>query len=102
MNGSYYNTYEKSNNISQNNHINELYLDNILLLNKGKKIKLYISIPGTEEYQNKVFNGVLEHTGKDHIIISNPENGLWSIIPIIYLVYIDFEEPINYNNHFYN
>lgn len=103
MNGNYYNTYSENGlNSYQANDKEEDYIDNILKQNKGKKIKLYISIPGSSEYQNKEFIGILEQIGKDHIAISNPQTGSWNLIPLIYLAYIEFEEPINYNRHFYN
>jgi len=75
----------------------ELYLDSILKLNKGKMIKLNVTIPGSIEWQDQVFEGILESAGKDNIIISNPNTGEWNIIPMIYLDYITLEEPVKYN-----
>ena len=75
----------------------ELYLDSILKLNKGKMIKLNVTIPGSIEWQDQIFEGILESAGKDNIIISNPNTGQWNIIPLIYLDYITLEEPVKYN-----
>ena len=75
-------------------NMSESYIDNILRLNKGKKTKIYITIPNSKE--EKIFEGILETVGKDHIIMSNPSTGEWYLIPIIYLNYIIFEEKINY------
>ena len=71
------------------------YIENILRLNKGKKAKFYVTIPGSNEYQNKVFEGIIEQAGRDHIIVSNP-NGDWYLILMIYLDFVIFDESINY------
>lgn len=80
-------------------NMEQSYIENILRLNKGKKAKLYVTIPGSEEYQNKVFEGIIEQAGRDHIIVSNP-NGEWYLILMIYLNFVIFDEPINFINDF--
>lgn len=75
------------------------YIENIIRLNKGKRAKFFITIPGSDEYQNKVFEGIIEQAGRDHIIISNP-NGEWYLILMIYLDFVTFDEPINYIRDF--
>ena len=75
---------------------NQSYIENILNKNYGKKAIIYITIPNSIKWQDNTFEGILESSGKDHIIISNPNTGKWNIIPLIYLNYITFEEPINY------
>ena len=77
------------------------YIENILRLNKGKKAKLHITVPGSIEWQDRVFEGIIEQAGKDHVIVSNPKTGEWDLILIIYLDFVTFEEPINYNKQFY-
>jgi len=72
------------------------YIENVLKLNKGKKAKYYLTIPSSKEGEDKVFEGILEQAGSDHIIVSNPNNGEWYLIPIIYLNYVTFEENINF------
>mgnify|MGYP002869602215 CR=1 FL=1 len=67
-----------------------------LYWNIGKKIRLYITIPGSSEWQNKEFKGIIENVNKDHIILSDPASGEWHLIPIIYLGFITFEEKIKY------
>ena len=73
------------------------YIENILRLNKGKVAKFYMSYPDSVEWRDKIFTGIIEAAGRDHIIISDPNTGLWHLLLIIYLNYVDFEEPINYN-----
>ncbi len=73
------------------------YIENILRLNKGKIIKAYVSFPDSTEWKNKVFEGRIEQAGRDHLIISNPQNGEWYLILMIYLNYVTFNEKINYS-----
>lgn len=74
------------------------YIENIIRLNKGKKAKFFVTIPGSNDWQDKVFEGIIEQAGRDHIIISNPTNGEWYLILMIYLDYVTFDEPIRYYN----
>lgn len=124
MNGSYYNnTYPNSTTTTpfpgtglNNNTIpnqqtipsyqditqdEQSYIENILRLNRGKKAKFHITVPGSSEWQDRVFDGIIEQAGKDHIIVSNPNTGEWYLILLIYLDFVTFEEPINYNKSFY-
>ncbi len=80
--------------------IEQSYIENILRFNRGKMAKFYITVPGSEEWKDKIFTGIIEQAGRDHIIVSNPTNGEWYLILMIYLNYVTFEEPINYNKEF--
>ena len=73
------------------------FIENILRLNKGKKVKAYVSYPDSSEWQNKVYEGIIEEAGRDHLIISDPKDGKWYFIRLIYLDYVEFDEKINYN-----
>ena len=77
------------------------YIENILRLNRGKKARFHVTVPGSVEWQDRVFDGIIEQSGKDHIIVSNPSTGEWYLILMIYLDFVTFEEPINYNKEFY-
>ena len=77
------------------------YIENILRLNRGKKARLHVTVPGSIEWQDRVFDGIIEQAGKDHVIMSNPSTGEWYLILIIYLDFVTFEEPINYNKQYY-
>lgn len=74
------------------------YIENILRLNKGKKVKAYVTFPDSTEWKNKVFSGIIEEAGRDHLIISNPNTGEWDLILMIYLNYVTFDEKINYSH----
>jgi len=73
-------------------------IENILRLNKGKKVKAYVSYPDSSAWQNKVYDGIIEQAGRDHLIIRDPSNNAWYLIRMIYLNYVEFEEKINYTN----
>ena len=76
------------------------YIENILRLNKGKLGKFHVTIPSSNDWRDKIFTGVIEQAGRDHIIVSNPTNGEWYLILMIYLDYVTFDEPINYIKQF--
>lgn len=73
-------------------------IENILRLNKEKKVKAYVSYPDSSAWQNKVYDGIIEEAGRDHLIIRDTNSGAWYLIRIIYLNYVEFEEKINYIN----
>ena len=77
------------------------YIENILRLNRGKKAKFHVTVPGSIEWQDRVFEGIIEQSGKDHLIVSNPNTGEWYLILMIYLDFVTFEEPINYKKEYY-
>ena len=76
------------------------YIENILRLNRGKKAKFHITVPGSVEWQDRVFEGIIEQSGRDHIIVSNPTTGEWYLILMIYLDFVTFEEPIKFIKDF--
>ena len=77
------------------------YIENILRLNRGKRARFHVTVPGSIEWQDRVFDGIIEQSGKDHIIVSNPNTGEWYLVLMIYLDFVTFEEPINYKPEFY-
>ena len=76
------------------------YIENILRLNKGKKVKVYYSYPDSNEWKDKIYDGVIEEAGRDHLIISEPKTGNWYLLRMIYLNYVTFEERINYSHDY--
>ena len=74
------------------------YIENILRLNKGRKVNAYVSFPDSTEWKNKIFSGLIEEAGKDHLIIKEVTTGKWYLIRILYLDYVEFMEPINYSH----
>ena len=39
--------------------LEQSYIENILRLNRGKKVEIYASYPDSDEWRNKVFSGIL-------------------------------------------
>lgn len=98
-----YDATQLPNAMYQQNNIpdEQSYIENILRLNRGKKAKFHVTVPGSIEWQDRVFEGIIEQSGKDHLIVSNPNTGEWYLILMIYLDFVTFEEPINYKKEFY-
>ena len=72
------------------------YVENILRLNKGKKVNVYMSYSDSVEWRDKMYSGIIEQAGRDHLIISDPSTGKWYLLLMIYLDYVEFSEKINY------
>ena len=72
------------------------YIENILRLNKGKKVNVYMSYSDSVEWRDKMYTGIIEQAGRDHLIISDPSTGKWYLLLMIYLDYVEFNEKINY------
>ena len=70
------------------------YTQNLLRYNKGKEVVIYMTFPNSND---KEFNGIIESSGHDYIIISEPSTGKWHFLPLIYMNFITFDEKINYN-----
>lgn len=76
--------------------VEESYIENILRLNKGKLVTIYATFEGNKEWNAKIFKGIIEAAGRDHVIISDPQTGLRYLIPMVYLDYATFDEEIEY------
>lgn len=73
------------------------YVDNILHYNKGKLVKIHMTFnSGGGVGESKVFTGIIEANGRDHIVLSDPKTGHRYVLLTIYLDYIEFPEEINY------
>ena len=72
------------------------YIENILRLNIGKKVNVYMSYSDSVEWRDKMYTGIIEQAGRDHLIISDPSTGKWYLLLMIYLDYVEFNEKINY------
>ncbi len=80
--------------------LEESYIENILRLNRGKEATVYMTFENNEEWNAKVFKGIIEAAGRDHIILSDPKTGKRYILLMVYLDYITFDEEINYDYPF--
>lgn len=77
------------------------YIENILRVNRGKKVSIYQSFADAGEWKDRIFTGIIEQSGKDHIILSDPTTGKWYLLLMIYVNFIEFEENINTSQQFY-
>lgn len=76
------------------------YVENILRLNKGKKATIHMTFPDSEQFKDREFSGIIEQSGRDHIILSDPTTGKWYLLLMIYVDFITFDEKINYSKEF--
>ncbi|GGM32935.1 hypothetical protein GCM10011351_18770 [Paraliobacillus quinghaiensis] len=77
--------------------LEQSYIENILRLNKGKIATVYMTFENNERWNAKIFKGVVEAAGRDHIILSDPETNKRYLLLMVYLDYITFDEEINYD-----
>ncbi|MDQ0162664.1 spore coat protein GerQ [Bacillus alveayuensis] len=76
--------------------LEESYIENILRLNKGKHATVYMTFENNQQWNAKIFKGIIEAAGRDHIILSDPKTGKRYLLLMVYLDYITFDEEINY------
>ena len=81
--------------IEQSFPLEQSLIENILRKNKGKQVTAYFSYPDSNEWRDKIYNGTIEQSGRDHLILSS--NNKWYLLRMIYLNYVEFNEPIQYN-----
>lgn len=72
------------------------YIENILRLNLGKVGTFYMTYENNSQWNAKVFTGVLEAAGRDHIIISDQNTGQRILLRMINFDYATFNEPLTY------
>jgi len=68
---------------------------------KGKKVSVYQSFADAGEWKDRIFTGIIEQSGRDHIILSDPTTGNWYLLLMIYVDFIKFDEEINTVEQFY-
>lgn len=74
----------------------ESYIENILRLNKGKLATVYCTFEGSREWNSKVFKGIIEAAGRDHLILSDPQTGMRFLLTMVSVDYVTFDEEIEY------
>lgn len=80
--------------------LQESYIENILRLNLGKMATIYMTFENNSEWNAKIFKGVIEAAGRDHIIISDPKTGMRYLLLMVNLDYITFDEELTYTSPF--
>ncbi|RFU62377.1 spore coat protein GerQ [Peribacillus glennii] len=74
----------------------ESYIENILRLNRGKLATVYATFEGSREWNSKVFKGIIEAAGRDHLILSDPQTGMRYLLTMVSVDYVTFDEEIEY------
>ncbi|MBW7474391.1 spore coat protein GerQ [Paenibacillus oenotherae] len=80
--------------------VEESYVENILRLNRGKMGTFYMTYENNREWNAKIFRGVIEAAGRDHVIISDPSTGMRYLLLMLNLDYVTFDGPIAYEYPF--
>ena len=110
MNGSYYKTpvfindFERDSSsptfdIAKYNKdfpMEQSYIENILRNNIGKKVRVHASFSDSNEWRDRIFSGIIEHAGRDNLIINDIDTGKNYLILMIYVDFVEFDEEITY------
>ncbi len=70
------------------------YIENVLKKTARLKASVYMTFPDSNEWRDRKFDGILEGSGRDHIVLSEPSTGNWYILPLIYMDFISFDENL--------
>lgn len=74
----------------------ESYIENILRVNVGKLVRVYMTYDGSKQWTDKTYEGILEAAGRDHILLKDTQSERRYLLLMIYLDYVEFFEKINY------
>lgn len=109
MNGSFFNTptFPQATNqnptsppgnisVEQSFPLEQSLIENILRLNKGKLVRVYASYPDSNEWRDRIYEGTIEQSGRDHLILKG-NSGNWYLLRMLYINFVEFDTPINYN-----
>ena len=77
------------------------YIENILRDNLNKVATVYMNFENSQ-WGSKVFKGIVQAAGPDHIILKDVSSETRYILLTIYLCYITFDEKIEYEYPFRN
>ncbi len=72
------------------------YIENILRNNIGKKVRVHASFSDSNEWKDRIFSGIIEHAGRDNLIINDIDTGKNYLILMIYVDFVEFDEEITY------
>lgn len=103
MNGSYYdspvfiNNYQRENTPKIPFTMEQSYIENILRNNAGKKVRVHASFSDSVEWRDRVFVGLIEHAGRDNLVLHDIDNDKHYLILMVYIDFFEFDEEINYS-----
>ncbi|MBD3107047.1 spore coat protein GerQ [Bacillus sp. AGMB 02131] len=74
--------------------IQHAYLENIIRLNKGNLATVHLTFSAHSANPNMTVRGNIIASGRDHIILLDPETNTYYVLLMVYIDYITFNEPI--------
>lgn len=77
--------------------LEQSYIENILRLNRGKVGTFYMTFENNSQWNAKVFKGVVQEAGRDHIVLSDPQTEKYYLLLMVNLDYVTFDEPLEYD-----
>ena len=77
--------------------IEDQFAENILQKNRGKLATFYMSYSDSLEWRDRIFTGIIEQSGKDYALISDPNTGKWTLLWTVYLNFVVFDEPVKFD-----
>ena len=72
------------------------YIEEVLKLNKGKMVKVFLTFDRNPEWVAKIIQGIILNAGRDHVVLKDPQTGTHYLILNVYIDYLEFDEPIEY------
>lgn len=90
MNGTFFNNPAFPDDIKDESN------GSILKLNMSKKVKVFTNFREPNSENMQFFSGILENSSDENLILSDPSNGSWYLIPLKFVNYIEFEEKMNH------
>lgn len=83
-------------NVPTNNggNLQPPYAENLLKQNQGKLATFYMSYPDSIEWRDRKFTGIIEDAGRDYALLSEPNTGKWWLLWLVYINFVEFNEPI--------
>ena len=79
--------------VAKDSNIN---IENIIRNNIGKKVRVHASFSDSVEWRDRVFTGIIEHAGRDNLVLNDVENNKHYLILMIYVDFFEFDEEIIY------
>lgn len=86
----YWNYYEPQAGISQRTERN--FSEDFLQANIGKRITVYMTYEQNQQWNSRVFNGVLRKVGRDYFVIRESKTGRDLMLLNINLDYVVFDD----------
>lgn len=76
--------------------LEQSYIENILRFNRGKVARFHMTYENNPEWNARVFTGIIEAAGRDHIIVSSLDGGPNFLLLMVNLDFVEFEDEIEY------